>query len=66
MSDDLTYAIETEEALRKLYEQPSKGAVAKEIRTIDTHCSNFIGLSPFILHRHNERQWHCRHFTPRG
>jgi PPOX class probable FMN-dependent enzyme len=48
VSDDLTYAIETEEALRKLYEQPSKGAVAKEIRTIDTHCSNFIGLSPFI------------------
>ena len=48
MSDCFTDFIETAEALREIYEQPSKGAVAKEIRCIDEHCSRFIELSPFV------------------
>src|SRR5262245_3700483 len=48
MNDGLSAFIDTPARLRELYEQPSKGAVAKEIARIDVHCRNFIALSPFV------------------
>ncbi|MEZ5955456.1 MAG: pyridoxamine 5'-phosphate oxidase family protein [Hyphomonas sp.] len=34
--------------LRTVYQQPSGGAVGKDIAHIDVHFSRFIGLSPFL------------------
>jgi uncharacterized protein len=47
MSDRPAF-VETAEALREIYELPSKGAVAKEISRIDPHCRRFIEMSPFV------------------
>lgn len=48
MRDGQSTFIETAEALRRVYELPSKGAVAKEIERIDAHCQRFIAISPFV------------------
>lgn len=48
MTEHFSASIETADALRRLYEAPSKGAVAKEIDRIDTHCRRFIEISPFV------------------
>jgi predicted pyridoxine 5'-phosphate oxidase superfamily flavin-nucleotide-binding protein len=40
--------IETPAQLRAVYEQPSGGAVAKEIGLLDVHCRRFIEMSPFV------------------
>ena len=48
MRDCQSTFIEAAEALRRVYELPSKGAVAKEIERIDAHCQRFIAISPFV------------------
>ena len=48
MTDSFTGFIETIDALRQVYEQPSKGAAAKEISRLDENCQRFIALSPFM------------------
>jgi hypothetical protein len=48
MSDRFGDFIDTVESLRAIYDRPHPGAVAKEIRELDTHCRNFIALSPFV------------------
>jgi uncharacterized protein len=48
MSDRFGDFIETIGALRAVYDQPSKGAAAKQIDRIDAHCRRFIELSPFV------------------
>jgi uncharacterized protein len=35
--------------LRKLYKSAHPRAVAKELGSLDAHCKQFIGLSPFVL-----------------
>jgi uncharacterized protein len=43
-----TETISSEGELRAIYQQPSRGAVRKEIALIDAHCRRFIELSPFL------------------
>lgn len=44
----LSRVLETEADLRTIYQQPKRGAVAKNIRRIDAHFRRFIELSPFL------------------
>lgn len=44
----LSPIITSEAELRLIYKQPTPLAVAKEIGQIDSHCSRFIALSPFL------------------
>lgn len=41
--------ITTESQLRSLYPAPQERAVRKELRALDRHCRDFIGLSPFVV-----------------
>ncbi len=41
--------IDSAEALRALYGEPTPLAVRKEIDRLDDHCRRFIALSPFVL-----------------
>jgi len=41
--------LSTREELRKLYKNPSDGAVRKELKALDFHCRGFIAKSPFVL-----------------
>jgi uncharacterized protein len=41
--------IETEEALRTLYQSPSDRALRKQLMALDRHCRRFIELSPFLV-----------------
>jgi PPOX class probable FMN-dependent enzyme len=43
-----TETVASEGELRAIYKKPSRGAVAKEIASIDAHCRRFIALSPFL------------------
>lgn len=40
--------LDTEEALRTVYPEPSGGAVAKQLAFVDPHARRFIELSPFL------------------
>ncbi len=48
MAETFSGFIETRAQLRAIYDQPSNGAVAKEIGRIDAHCRRFIEMSPFL------------------
>ncbi|GAA4410095.1 MSMEG_1061 family FMN-dependent PPOX-type flavoprotein [Quisquiliibacterium transsilvanicum] len=41
--------IDTVDALRQLYAQPSERVRSKQIGFLDAHCRRFIGLSPFVI-----------------
>jgi PPOX class probable FMN-dependent enzyme len=41
--------ITTSTALRQLYAPAQQRALGKELRSLDGHCRNFIGLSPFLV-----------------
>lgn len=41
--------IATLDALRQLYAQPTERVLRKQISSLDIHCRNFIGLSPFVV-----------------
>lgn len=41
--------IDSVEALRSLYRQPSERAVRKQLDHLDAHCRHFIGLAPFLV-----------------
>lgn len=41
--------IDSPEALRALYGEPSERALRKELRFLDRHCQSFIALSPFVV-----------------
>src|SRR5947209_5797367 len=41
--------VQSLEDLRQLYAQPQPRAVKKEIPSLDRHCRDFIGLSPFAI-----------------
>jgi uncharacterized protein len=47
MADE--HAITTLEQLRELYPPPKERSVRKELDHLDTHCRDFIALSPFVL-----------------
>lgn len=42
------HALASEDDLRKVYQQPSKGAVVKNLARLDRHARRFIELSPFV------------------
>jgi len=42
------HIIRSETELRKLYKQPGKNAIEKELDFLDQHCKRFIAHSPFI------------------
>lgn len=41
--------IATLDALRQLYAHPTERVLRKQIGSLDIHCRNFIGLSPFVV-----------------
>lgn len=41
--------ITTLDALRQLYAHPTERVLGKQIGSLDIHCRNFIGLSPFVV-----------------
>lgn len=41
--------IDSVEALRSLYRQPSERAVRKQLDRLDIHCCRFVSLSPFLV-----------------
>jgi len=41
--------IDTQDALRALYPQPTERAVRKQLDRLDAHCQRFIALSPFVV-----------------
>ena len=41
--------VSSAEDLRRIYRQPSDGAVRKELKALDGHCRSFIARSPFVL-----------------
>lgn len=41
--------IDSSEALRRLYPQPSGRSAAKELDHLDRHCRRFVELSPFVV-----------------
>ena len=41
--------VETREALRALYGDPSERAIRKQLGHIDKHCRHFISRSPFLV-----------------
>ena len=43
------HVIETVEALRQSYGEPSERAVKKSLDRLDRHCRRFIELSPFLI-----------------
>lgn len=48
MVADIGDFIDSEERLREVYEQPSRGALTKVIDHVDRHCRDFIARSPFL------------------
>lgn len=44
-----SHVIETVEALRSSYGEPSENAVKKSLDRLDRHCRRFIALSPFVV-----------------
>ena len=53
------------DTLRRLYAQPQERAVKKEIPALDSHCRNFIALSPFLILSTCDRE-HRTDASPRG
>ncbi len=41
--------IDTRNALRGLYAQPTERPLKKQLRALDRHCERFISLSPFVV-----------------
>lgn len=41
--------IESEEQLRKIYAEPSEGAVRKQLPALESHARTFIARSPFLV-----------------
>jgi len=42
-------SLESVGALRGIYAEPKGRSVSKQIGSLDVHCRNFIGLSPFVV-----------------
>jgi uncharacterized protein len=48
MTSSVSHFIDSVDALRQVYAQPSKGATAKEIGHLHAHFRRFIEMSPFV------------------
>ncbi|MEY8837857.1 pyridoxamine 5'-phosphate oxidase family protein [Cribrihabitans sp. XS_ASV171] len=46
--EDLKY-IESEEELRTVYDDPTDGAIRKQLARLDSHARNFIARAPFLV-----------------
>jgi hypothetical protein len=57
--------IETPEALRSVYREPSEGAVRKELRRLDAHAKRFLTKCPFVLIGTQDRAGNAD-VTPKG
>lgn len=57
--------IESVDALRRLYAQPTERAVRKELDRLDAHCARFIAMSPLVVVASSDAQGHMD-ASPRG
>lgn len=57
--------LDTPEAVRTYYAEPSALALGKELRRLDRHCRAFIAASPFFVMATSDDQGRCD-ATPRG